>query len=167
MEELVSDQPKSGIRHSFPSRVLGLATGAAEFDCPVESGALKDHLDATIKAALAHVVLWLRRDWVPVMTDTLNGLGTVDERTFRYLEQRVTPALCDEFLYCTQLLAQLEVLLLQLTHVSVVSEQSILSLEKLLIHLRNRSGDHIEVSDANHCLAQFLGSADRTHRSSN
>ena len=121
---------------------------------------MKDDLDATIKASLAYVVRWLRRDWIPVMSNTLSGLGAVDENTFRYFKQRVTPALCDEFFHCADLLASLEISLLQLPEISTVDEQGILSFKKLLVDLRNRTGNLIEVADANHCLAKFLSRTD-------
>jgi hypothetical protein len=156
----MSDQPESGVRHSLIGGVLGLTVGAIQTCRTVEHMALKDDLDATIKASLAYVMCWLRRDWIPVMRNLLSGLSAVDEDTFRYFKQRVTPALCDEFFHCTDLLASLEISLLQLSEISTVDEQGILSLKQLLVDLRNRAGDLVEVTDANHCLAQFLSRTD-------
>ena len=157
----MSDQLGSGMGNSFVGGILSFTAGANEVDKAVERAALKDDLDAAVKASLAYVMRWLRRDWIPVMGNVLNGVGAVDENTFRYFKQRVTPSLCDEFFHCADLLASLEISLLQLPEIGTVDEQGVLSLKKLLVDLRNRTGDLVEVTDANHCLAELFSRTDR------
>lgn len=127
-----------------------LALAADELGISVEPSLLKNDFDVLVKAGLAYVVQWLRKDWIPIMTEAFGGIGSVGEGPGLNLGERITPAIRDEFLHCAQLLQGLEVALLQLAHLETVSKESFLSLQNLLVHLRDRAGDDIPIADTDH-----------------
>jgi len=144
-------------RAELASKVLSFASRTVEGDLPPNVVPLKDDFDILVKAGLAYVVGWLRQSMIPFAAG-LRSVNLVDEGSGRDLDQRVTPSVRDEFLHCAQLLQCLEVALLQLTHLEAVSEQSFLSLQNLLVHLRDFKGNHIVVPDADHrCANIFSG----------
>jgi hypothetical protein len=119
--------------------VFGFASRTVQGDLAPNIVLLKDDFDILVKAGLAHVVHWLRRDWIPIMTEAFGEIGAVDKGASRNFVERITPAIRDEFFHCAQLLQCLEVALLQLAHLETVSQESFLSLQNLLIHLRDHS----------------------------
>lgn len=138
------------ITSSSSAVVLGSAGTAFQGDFSVEGGLLKDDFDVLVKTGLAYVVKWLRRDWIPIMSRALGPMGSVDKGAGVDFVQNISPALRDEFFHFAQLLQCLEVSLLQLAHLETVSQESFLSLQNLLIHLRDFDGDQIAIADADH-----------------
>ena len=147
----MEDQSGAQDMRQLRSKVLGLAVRAIQSDLAPGVNTLKDDFDVLVKTGLAYVVHWLRRDWIPVMTEALGGMGSVNKGASGELMQRITPTIRDEFFHCAQLLQCLEVTLLQLAHLETVREESFLSLQNLLVHLRDRAGNDIAVADPEHC----------------
>ena len=145
----MKDDAKLAVGFDFASGVLGLAPGAVQGDPSIKHVPLKDDFDILVKTGLAYVVRWLRQSLVPFVAE-LGSIDSVNEGSKSEFDKRMTPAVRDEFLHCAQLLQGLEVALLQLAHLETVSEESFLSLQNLLIHLRNFKGYHIAVADADH-----------------
>lgn len=158
-------ETQSGVQDTeqLCGEVLSLASGAVQGDLSPSINALKDDFDVLVKAGLAYVVHWLRRDWIPIVTQTLGEMGSVDEGASGELMQRITPAIRDEFFHCAQLLQCLEVTLLQLAHLKTVREESFLSLQNLLVHLRDRAGDDITITNTDHRSTEFFGCNQRTN----
>jgi len=137
--------------------VFGFASRTVQGDLAPNIVLLKDDFDILVKAGLAHVVHWLRRDWIPIMTEAFGEIGAVNKGASRDFVERVTPAIRDEFFHCAQLLQCLEVALLQLAHLETVSQESFLSLQNLLIHLRDRARDDVAITNADHGHAEIFG----------
>jgi len=153
MEERQSECP---IRDPLVGVVLGSAVNALQSNGTVKFGPLKDDFDVLVKAGLAHIVGWLRHRWIPIITDCFGDLGSINKESIRDFEKRITPTLRDEFLHHAQLLQCLEVTLLQLAHLETVSEESFLSLQNLLIHLRNFDGNQVAIPNADHRRTEIL-----------
>lgn len=130
---------------------LAPADGANEARAErVALDALEHHLSPVVEARLADVVRRLRGSWLAGPAQLWSGIHPVRELAETEVDQRVSGALARGFLQFSQFLAGFEVLLLELEHRGVVSEQRLLSLEQLIVQGRHFFRDEIEVAQADH-----------------
>lgn len=167
----------------FPIRriVVDEATGTARFAaitddrlaggaCPVSECAAgsrevpEDDLTfgGPLEAGLADVVRRLRSTWLAgpaLLWGDVHSQGEVARDDF---EQRVSATLREGFFNFSQLLSGLEVLLLQRQQLGVVSEQSMLGIEQLVVHRGNGRCQNVGVSHSDGCLADLNCGGDGT-----
>jgi len=116
---------------------------------------LKDDFDPLVEARLTNVVERLRADWIANIAGHWTEVHTVNEIAVGDLEKRITSLLRESFFNYSQLLAGFEVLLLQIRHLRLVREKSLLGLEKLGVGLSDQGGQLAHVAQV-HCPAQYL-----------
>lgn len=92
------------------------------------------YFSGAVEARLADVVHGLRADFVVGPAFHWEAICLVCELAGSELDKRVTTALRQGFLQFSQLLCGLEVLLLQSQQFRVVREETLLGIEKLLVH---------------------------------
>ncbi len=115
-----------------------------------------------VPADLTDVVLRLRDFWIAMPGSV--DVHSVCERTHSEIDKRIAVLLRDGFFEFSQFLCGIEVLTLQLQQHGVVSEQTLLGCEQLLVDLRNCSSRLIEVSDAEGADSDLLGGLERGNR---
>ena len=127
-----------------------------------DGAGLEYRLSALVEARLAEVVQGLRADWIAGGARRWGELYPIRELVLTEVDQRVAGALVQGFLQFSQFLAGFEVFLLELKELGVVREQTILSLEKLLVEPRYRFCDQVEVAQTDCGAGNVLGGIDRS-----
>jgi len=118
------------------------------------------HLSPIVEARLAEVVHRLRSDWLFGCARKWGDVCAIREVAGSDLDKHVATTLARGFFQFSQFLAGFEVLVLELKHSGVVSEQCLLSLEQLIVESRNPFRDQVEVPDPEQRLADVLGGAE-------
>lgn len=95
---------------------------------------------SAVEAELTEVALGLRRAWLAGPALTWKNIQPIHERAGNDFEKRVALALREGFFQFSQLLAGLEVLLLQLRDLGVVREETLLDIEELFVHRADHAG---------------------------
>lgn len=116
-----------------PDAEFGFADGAKQMPARMEAED-KDDFSPCVKAALAEIVLRLRGEWIDGPAKSWGAIHPIRELPLSDLEQRVVGALVQGFGGFSKLLCQLEMIILESQKLGVVREQSVLSLEKLVVH---------------------------------
>lgn len=133
--------------------VYGPVAGMAmQFDAAEPDLSLQNSLDALVEAKLAYVVYRLRQDWIAHMAGFWGDIQPICKVANRELDKRVATALSEGFFHFSQLLCGFEVLLLKNKELGLVSEQSVLGLEQLVVHLRDNRRDLVEIADPDSSL---------------
>lgn len=124
---------------------------------------VKNDLSPTVEAHLADVVLRLRQSWIvgPARLWFEVCPRAVDENAGTDFEKRVLSTLGEGFLHFSQLLAGFEFFLLHRHKLSVVSDETFLGFEELLVQLSNDHRQLVEVAQANSGSSYFSSSAYR------
>lgn len=124
------------------------ADGASPEPSVIPSGSTEHRLDPLVEARLTEVVKRLRAAWLAGPALLWGDVHPIQEIARTDFEQRVAATLSDGFFQFSQFLAGFEVLVLHLEHRGVVSEQSLLGLQQLIVDARHSFGNQIEVPDA-------------------
>ena len=128
---------------------LGAADGASpHVSEKVESPVLERRLDPLVEARLAEVVQRLRASWLAGPALLWGEIYPIRDVARDEFDKRVATTLVTGFFQFSQFLAGFEVLVLHLEHRGVVSEQSLLGLQKLIVDPSNPLGNQIEVPHA-------------------
>lgn len=112
------------------------------------AGSLEDSFDALVEAVLTNVVHRLRASWLAGPALLWGDVHPVSKFARSDLDKRIATLLVQGFARYSQLLAGLEVLLRDRKQFGVVSEESLLSLEQLLVDARHLDGDQRLISEA-------------------
>lgn len=114
-------------------------------------------LGRAVEARLTEVVLGLRREFGIGCAGFWGDIHPIGELPLTDLEKRVFLALRQSFFNFSQLLCGLEVLLLQSQKLGVVSEQTMLGIEQLFVHLRDDTSERVGVPDVDGGLSNANG----------
>jgi hypothetical protein len=125
-----------------------------------ESGFPQNRLDPLVEARLTEVVHGLRKAWIAHMAGFWSDIHPIDKVARSDFEKRIATTLSDGFFQFSQFLCGFEVLTLQLRELGIVSEQTVLSLEQLLVDLAHRNSDLVEISKSHRGLAKLLRGID-------
>ena len=128
-------------------------------DTPKKTTSLQHRLDPLLEARLTNVVHRLRAAWLADVAKLWGDIHPIYEDAVGDFDQRVSLTLRDGFFYFSQFLAGFEVLVLEIQQHRVMREQTLLSLEKLLIDLRNSNGNLVEISKIYHSLGELPGTS--------
>lgn len=110
------------------------------------------HLDPLVEARLANIVQRLRASWIAHMAFHWGDIHTIHEDACGEFEQRITTLLRQGFFKFGQLLCGFELLVLQSKQLGLVSEESVLGLEQLVVQFSDLGRDFVEIPDANSSL---------------
>lgn len=125
----------------------------------LDNSLVKHRLDSLVEAGLADVVKRLRASWIAGPALLWGDVHPIREVSRGEFDQRVAATLVDGFLNFSQFLAGFEVLILELEKRGVVTEQSLLGLEKRVVHGGNFFGHKVEVPNAAECFGDVSGDA--------
>lgn len=117
-------------------------------------------LDPLIEARLTDIVLRLRSSWIAGPAQLWGDIYPIRMELLGDGEKRIATALFQGFFQFSQLLAGLEVLLLQSQQLGVVRKEALLGLEQLIVDLADGNGDLVEVAQGDRSPGNFLGSGD-------
>lgn len=152
-------------RSVSPDKKLFAAVIAYAVDVPVSPGSrLEDASGAVaIPTDLAEMVLMLRDFWIALPASI--GVHHVCESAVSDIDKRIAVLLRDGFFEFSQFLCGLEVVVLELQQHGVVSEQALLSSEKLLVDLRDSHRRLVEVPKTYRSGCELAGACERSdHR---
>lgn len=113
-----------------------------------------------IQARLAQVVRRLRGSWLAGPALLWHDIHPIGEDAATEVDERIARALVDGFFEFSQFLAGFEVLLLELEHFGVVSEECLLGVEQHIVQRSGLLSDRGGVSDADKRPGHVDGSAD-------
>lgn len=130
--------------------------GDTHEECASEHG-----FDPFVEARLTDVVHRLRRSWLAGPALLWGDVHPIRELARGDLEKRVATALASGFFQFSQFLAGFEVLALELQKSGVVSEKSLLGLEKLLQKGGGPFVDEGRVAQSAHSLGDVSRGGDR------
>lgn len=151
-------QKLSDVWNGLPGEELALADATPPIDRAIPGVSLEHRLDPLIEARLADVVRRLRATWINHISGFWGDIHPIHKDAVSNIDQRVATALRQGFFQFSQLLCGLELLLLQSKQLGVVTEQSVLSLEQLLVELGNNRCHLVEVSNADRGLPEVFSS---------
>lgn len=138
-----------------------LADGALQSGpLPHEVVGLQHYLSPIVVARLANVVRGLRSSWIAGPAQLWGDIHPIGEIASGEFEKRIATALRGGFLQCSHFFCQLEILLLELQQLGVVSEKTVLRLEKMVVDLADRRGELIEVPYSDRGPANVFGCRD-------
>lgn len=119
----------------------------------------QDDLSAPVEALLTNVVQGLRRDWLATSAHRWSQLYPISPLANTRLEKDVTAFLRELFCSYSQLIAGLEMHLLEIEKGGVVREKALLGLQQLIVHARDLASYQDRVSrtqrtsaDVDRCL---------------
>lgn len=116
----------------------------------------------TVPTDLTEMVLRLRDLWIALPASL--DVAAVCERAVSDVDKRVAVLLRDGFFEFSQFLCGLEILALQLQEHGVVSEQTLLGCQQLLVDLRDSRSRLIEVANGQGGGGQLLGALEQGNR---
>ena len=137
-----------------------LADGAKALECAPGVVELEHHFSPVVQARLTHVVGALRGAWLAGPAQLWGQIHPIREAAGTELDQRVAVALRQNFFCFGQFLCGVEQLLLQAEKLGVVSEQSVLGLEKLCVHTGHLFSDQVPVANTQQAGADGFGCRD-------
>jgi len=109
------------------------------------------------------MVLMLRDFWIALPASI--GVHHVCESAVSDIDKRIASLLRDGFSEFSQLLCGLEVIVLELQQHGVVSEQALLSSEKLLVDLRDSRSRLVEIPNTHRSSSEVASARERSdHR---
>lgn len=120
-----------------------------------------------VQARLTDVVLRLRGAWKSGPALVWGDIHTVDEDALGDFEKRIALTLREGFFNFSQLLCGLEVLLLELHETGIVNEQTLLGVEKLVVHRNHHIRQLAAISGSQSALPNFNSRTDCTGGSGN
>ncbi|QDL55324.1 hypothetical protein [Rhodoferax aquaticus] len=123
-----------------------------------------DDLRPAIETLLTDVVKGLRRDWLVTSAHRWGQLYPISEVAHTGLEKDVTTFVRQLFCRYSQLVAGLEMYLLQLQQGGVVRQEALLRLQELVIHFADLDAKHRTVSQCNSPIADLYGCPNCGHR---
>lgn len=115
---------------------------------------LKDALSTSVEARLAEHVGAFRRGI------DLDALASIYEDASGEFEKKIAASVLDHFLGETKTLFGIHQILLESYQLRLVREQGVLSLENLLVQLRDHHSKLVEVSQPHSGFSDFSGGAD-------
>jgi hypothetical protein len=118
-------------------------------------------LSPVVEARLTDVVQRLRASWLAGPAGLWGDIHPICKLAGSDLDKRVATTLRQGFFQFSQLLCGLEVLLLKSKELGVVSEESLLGLEQLVVKSGDFRGDEIAVADREHRLPDVAGGLER------
>lgn len=127
----------------------------------MESPEVEHHLSPIVEARLTEVVTQLRSAWLAGPALLWECIHPIHEVARSDFERRVAATLAGGFFQFSQFLAGYEVLALQLKERGVVSEQTLLGLEKLLQKSRGSLADEGRVAQGAHSFGDVSRGSDR------
>lgn len=139
----------------------GRTDGAPKVVITIGLPELENNFSPIVEARLADVMRRLRSAWLAGPALCWGDVHSVCPLATTDVDKRVSTALRDGFFSFSQFLCGLEQLLLEFKQLGVVREQSILSLEQLIVHPRNLCGDEIPVAHSESTTSNVFGSFDR------
>lgn len=151
------------MRESSPDTDVSLTARAAPVRPKICSRVVPQHVPAfsrPIEARLTDVVFGLRTAWCAGPALAWADIHTIDEEARGDLEKRIALTLREGFFNFSQLLCGLEVLLLQLHETGVVNEQTLLGIEKLVVHRDDNLRQLAVISRSKGCLSDLNSGAD-------
>ena len=156
---MVDPSLKPGVGFALAGVEPLLAEWTLKADGPAEVVFLQNRLDALGEAWLADVVVRLRDMSRIAGGELYLRVDAKHKGPIGNLDQRVATAIRKFLLQFSQSVCHAEVLLLESLELGVVSEETVLRLEQLVVDRRNRGGEGIEVAQRQGGLADIPGSA--------
>lgn len=117
-------------------------------------------LCGSVEARLTEVSARLRSAWLSGPALLWGDIHPISECARNDLEKRIAMALREGFFNFSQLLCGFEVLLLQIHETGVVSEKTLLGIEKLFVHRDDHAIEHVCVPDRDGALTDVDGCLD-------
>lgn len=114
--------------------------------CGAEIGVhLEDGFDPLVKARLTQVVKNLRGDWIAHVATHWGDIHPIGVHAVGDFDKRIAAALSEGFLCFSQFLCCFELFLLESEKLGIVTEESVLRLEKFIIEFCNNRCNLVEV----------------------
>ncbi len=125
----------------IPSPTLG---AGQRFPASERAIFYKHCFDPLAEASLANVVLRLRRGWIESCAPLWGEIHPKDKNVGGELEKHIATLLREGFSTFSQFLAGFELLIKNLHELALVSDQTVLGIEKLLVDLADCHGEVVE-----------------------
>lgn len=161
----MSKEASGFIGFSLPGVELPAAHATAPVDGAKSGFQLQNGFDPLVEARLTDVVNRLRGAWLAHIAGIWGDIHTINVSASGDLEKRVATVLRQGFFHFSQLLCGLELLLLDRQKFGVVTEESVLGIEKLIVELGDDRSNLVEIPDCERGLPEFSRCGNRADRS--